>query len=79
MAYTSHFSERFPDLFDQLTDEQAFRVTQILASSYLEGYEPTRDHVSDLIDVELGRITGDEARNRIRERSKASKERKAPE
>ena len=52
--------ERYPDLFEGLTEEQRRNVVQPLASSWLEGDNPTREDVALLIDYELGRITAEE-------------------
>lgn len=51
---------RYPELFAPLTDEQRRNVMQPLASSWLEGDNPTREDVALLIDYELGRITAEE-------------------
>ena len=51
---------RYPDLFEGLTEEQRRNVVQPLASSWLEGDNPTREDVALLIDYELGRITAEE-------------------
>lgn len=51
---------RYPDLFEGLTEEQRRNVMQPLASSWLEGDNPTREDVTLLIDYELGRITAEE-------------------
>ena len=51
---------RYPDLFEGLTEEQRRNVMQPLASSWLEGDNPTREDVALLIDYELGRITAEE-------------------
>lgn len=69
MAYTSSYTERFPDLFDGLTDEQRRGITQTLANGHLEGWEPTREEISDLIDVDLGRISDEEYITRVRRRA----------
>ena len=47
---------RYPELFEPLTEEQRRNVMQPLASSWLEGDNPTREDVALLIDYELGRI-----------------------
>lgn len=60
MAYSSSYTERFPDLFAGLTDDQASGITNALANGYLEGWQPTREQVADLIAVELGQISEDE-------------------
>lgn len=51
---------RYPELFEPLTEEQRRNVVQPLASSWLEGDNPTREDVMLLIDYELGRITAEE-------------------
>ena len=51
---------RYPELFEPLTEEQRRNVVQPLASSWLEGDNPTREDVTLLIDYELGRITAEE-------------------
>ena len=51
---------RYPELFKPLTEEQRRNVVQPLASSWLEGDNPTREDVALLIDYELGRITAEE-------------------
>lgn len=51
---------RYPELFEPLTEEQRRNVVQPLASSWLEGDNPTREDVALLIDYELGRITAEE-------------------
>ena len=51
---------RYPELFETLTEEQRRNVMQPLASSWLEGDNPTREDVALLIDYELGRITAEE-------------------
>lgn len=52
--------DRYPELFESLTEEQRRNVVQPLASSWLEGDNPTREDVALLIDYELGRITAEE-------------------
>ena len=51
---------RYPELFEPLTEEQRRNVVQPLASSWLEGDNPTREDVTLLIDYELGRITAED-------------------
>ena len=51
---------RYPELFEPLTEEQRRGIIQSLASSWLEGDNPTREDVALLIDYELGRITAEE-------------------
>ncbi|WP_350279622.1 hypothetical protein [Kribbella sp. HUAS MG21] len=57
MAYEPcRYAQRWPDLFEPLDDEQKQHVSDALANNRLEGWEPGRDDVSDLVDRELGRI-----------------------
>ena len=51
---------RYPELFEPLTEEQRRNIMHPLASSWLEGDNPTREDVTILIDYELGRITAEE-------------------
>lgn len=51
---------RYPELFEPLTEEQRRNIMQPLASSWLEGDNPTHEDVTLLIDYELGRITAEE-------------------
>lgn len=52
------YGEQWPELFAQLPDDRArHTISEVLADSRLEGKVHTREDVSDLIDVELGRIT----------------------
>ncbi|GAA1602723.1 hypothetical protein GCM10009804_68980 [Kribbella hippodromi] len=50
------YAQRWPELFEQLEDDQKQRVTDALASNKLADWEPDRSDVSDLVDRELGRI-----------------------
>jgi hypothetical protein len=50
------YARRWPELFEPLDDEQKQRISDALANNRLEGWEPDRDDVADLIDRELGRI-----------------------
>jgi hypothetical protein len=50
------YAQRWPELFEPMTDEQKQRVSDVLANGRLEGWEPTREDVADLVDRELGRI-----------------------
>ena len=62
---------RYPDLFEGLTVEQRHNVIDPLVSSWLDGYEHSREDVARLIDLELGRISGEEYRKQILERARA--------
>lgn len=52
--------DRYPELFEQLNEEQRRGITQTLASAWLEGYTYSREEVAQLIDLGLGRITFEE-------------------
>jgi hypothetical protein len=57
MAYEPcRYAQRWPELFEQLDDEQKQRVSDALANNRLENWEPDRDDVSNLVERELGRI-----------------------
>ena len=57
MAYEPcRYAQRWPDLFEPLDDYQKQRVSDALANNRLEGWEPERDDVADLVDREAGRI-----------------------
>jgi len=51
------FSEQFPDLFAGLPAARVRAVEQTLANGRLEGWNPDRETVADLIDYTLGRLT----------------------
>lgn len=70
---------RYPDLFEGLTEEQRRNVIDPLVSSWLDGYEHSREDVARLIDLELGRISGEEYRKQILERARALGKQKAQE
>ena len=62
---------RYPDLFEGLTKEQHQRVIQTLVSSWLSGYEHSREEVARFIDLVVGRISGEEYRKQILEHALA--------
>ena len=51
------YSQQYPDLFAPLTDAQVWAIEQTLANGRLEGWNPDRADVVDLIDKALGRLT----------------------
>ncbi len=69
MPYSSSYTERYPDLFTGLSDEDAFAITQVLANGHHEGWNPTREDIADLIDVSFDRITEAEYDRRTRYRA----------
>jgi Antitoxin VbhA len=68
---------RWPELFEPLDDAQREHISEVLAKGRLEGWDPGRDEVADLIDHELGRI--DAAEYALRTASRLARERSAPE
>ena len=57
MAYEPcRYAQRWPELFESLDDDQKQRVSDALSNNRLEGWEPDRDDVADLVDREAGRI-----------------------
>lgn len=60
MADYFDLPDRYPELFEQLNNEQKRSITQTLASAWLEGYTHSREEVAQLIDLRLGRITFEE-------------------
>ncbi|MET9312933.1 MULTISPECIES: hypothetical protein [unclassified Kribbella] len=57
MAYEPcRYAQRWPELFEALDDDQKQRVSDALSNNRLEGWEPQRDDVADLVDREAGRI-----------------------
>jgi len=62
--YESMWTRRFPEQFGRLDDEARFGVSQALASGHLEGWEPTVGEVTNLVDLELGVISGEEYERR---------------
>lgn len=51
------YSQQYPDLFAPLTADQVWAIEQTLANGRLEGWDPDRSDVADLIDQALGRLT----------------------
>ena len=60
MNQEPEWAVRYPDLFAELTIEQKWSVHNTIASNEMEGWEPTRDNVADLIALTRGLITLDE-------------------
>lgn len=54
-------TEMFPDLFDGLPTSTVDRVSSIIGSDQLDGYEPRREDVALLISVDTGRISHEDA------------------
>lgn len=48
--------QRWPELFDGLTESQRWSVVQSLAAAWHEGWEPNRADVANLTDYAAGRI-----------------------
>ena len=54
------YSEQYPELFAPLTKRQVFDVEQALANGRLEGWQPSREEIADLVDGALGRLSPEE-------------------
>ena len=54
-------TDQWPDLLTGLTGDQAHAIRQVIASSALEGYLPTRAEVEELVRIIRGEITVEEA------------------
>ncbi|MBB3159543.1 hypothetical protein FHS07_003278 [Microbacterium proteolyticum] len=48
--------QRWPELFDGLTESQRWSVVQSLAAAWHEGWEPNHADVANLTDYAAGRI-----------------------
>lgn len=57
--------ERWPELFEQLDEDQRWRVVQTFAASWHEGWVPNREDVENLTDLVRGAIDHDEYRRRV--------------
>ena len=60
MSEIFDFEDRWPELFDRLDARERNAVRQSLAAGWHEGFEPTREHVENMIDCLLGVIDDDE-------------------
>lgn len=54
------YERRWPELFARLDDQQKQNLSAVLANGRLEGWEPTRDEVADLVADALGEISEEE-------------------
>ncbi|MEU5764043.1 hypothetical protein [Nocardia sp. NPDC047648] len=52
----SPWQQRFPDLYEPLDETQRHALDQTLASHALEGLQPDRDFVADLVALLTGAI-----------------------
>jgi len=66
MSYTPcRYARRWPDLWAALPDDRArWGLTDTLANGRLEGMEPDRELVADLVAQWRGELSGDQARAR---------------
>lgn len=71
--------DRYPDLFEGLTEKQRRRVIDVLVSSWLSGYEHSREEVARFIDLVVGRISGEEYRKQILEHALALNKQRSQE
>ncbi|CAM3275574.1 antitoxin VbhA family protein [Williamsia muralis] len=67
MTPEPEWAQCYPDLFAGLTDQQKWNVHNNIASHVMEGWEPTRGNVADLIALTRGLITLEEFVRRGRE------------
>ncbi|HEY0246617.1 MAG TPA: hypothetical protein VGC45_00005 [Gryllotalpicola sp.] len=58
---------RWPELFAGLDELQRRAVVQAFAANWHEGWEPNREDVENLTDLERGAIDRAEYRRRVRE------------
>lgn len=65
-----NIEQRWPDLFEPLTDEERSAVVNTLASAWHEGWEPNREHVENLTRYASGAITREEYDRREEERAR---------
>jgi len=73
MAQHVRYSEQFPDLFAPLQASHVWAVEQTLANGRLEGWDPDRSDVADLIGYTLGQLTRTEYVARASERRAAGR------
>lgn len=66
MSYTPcRYAQRWPELWERLSsDAERRNISNVLASGRLEGMEPDRELVVDLVAQSRGEITGEEFRAR---------------
>ncbi|MFK0073799.1 antitoxin VbhA family protein [Arthrobacter woluwensis] len=61
--------ERWPEAFEGLSDLQAHALEEVLASTWLEGVDPTAEHVQDLVAETRGESSVDEFKDRVLRRA----------
>lgn len=67
--WSCRYARAWPDLFDELPDAETKRsVSATLANGRLEGYEPSREAVANVIDAALGRVSYEEYMARVSDR-----------
>lgn len=54
------WSNRWPELLEGLTAEQQRSVIGAVASNVLSGWEPSREDIQALVDVETGQMSTEE-------------------
>lgn len=59
----------WPELFEDLDDEQQATVRQVFATEHVSGWEPDRAAVADLVAFTLGHIDFDAYLSRAAERA----------
>lgn len=70
MTDTFDIEDRWPKLFEQLTDLQRQAVREALVENWHEGWTPTYDDVRDLADATRGAISQNEYLRRTLEAAK---------
>lgn len=73
MAQHIRYSVQHPDLFAPLSAAQVRAVEQTLANGRLEGWDPGRGDIADLIDYTLGGLTRTECVTRASQRRAAGR------
>ena len=65
--------ERWPEVFETLPPLQAQAIEQSLVSSWLEGVEPSDEHVRDLASNARGELSFEEYKARVLQRAAAAR------
>lgn len=61
--------ERWPEAFEGLSELQAHALEQVLVSTWLEGVEPTAEHVRDLAAQARGQLSAEEFKDQVLRRA----------
>jgi len=73
MSYTPcRYAQRWPELWERLPDDRARRgLSSTLANGRLEGMEPGRELVEDLVARARGEMSADEFRVKVLTRARS--------